>query len=202
MVYPKPTDLKPWRKGASDTLAKGYGKELRKTQFTNPTTNEVQDFILFGQRDWSVVLAITSDGMVIAERQYKQGCDKIYIDLPAGTTDFKGELPQAVAKRELLEETGYKATEVIFLGPPLWMSSRNSWTRFWPFVALGCEKVQPAKIDANEEIETLLFSISEWLEFCQTELEDHSAYVATMRSLQSIQQYFPNINLSRMLGIG
>jgi len=196
-----PTKLKPWLPGESEILAKDFGKELRKTKFQNPTTGDVQDFILFGQRDWSVILPFTSDGHVIAERQYKQGCNKIYIDLPAGTTNFANEQPIVVAERELLEETGYKAKEVIFLGPALWMASRNSWTRIWPFVALGCEKIQPAKIDANEEIETLIFSIEDWLKFCQAELEDHSAYVATMRALPHMHRYFPNVNLSKILEI-
>lgn len=201
MGYREPTKLKVWQPEGSETLAKGFGKELRKTKFRNPTTGDVQEFVLFGQRDWSVTLPITEDGQVVAVRQYKQGCNKIYVDLPAGTTNFKDEDPQVAAERELLEETGYRAGEVIFLGHPLWMASRNSWTQFWPFVALGCKKVQPAKIDANEEIETLLFPLDKWFEFCQSELEDHSAGIATFRALRHIKRYLPDVNLSQMLGI-
>jgi len=208
MHFKDPTQLKPWEKQpGEEILAKGFGKHLKKVLFRNPTTGEVQDFIMFGQRDWSVVLPVTADGFVVAERQYKQGCDKIYIDLPAGTTDFKGELPQVVAERELLQETGYKAEDVIFLGPPQWMSSRNSQTRFWPFVALGCEKVQPAKIDDNEEIETLLIPVAEWVEFCVRGLaqgdgsEDPSANVVTFRALPHIHRYLPDIDLAKALGI-
>ena len=201
LSYRAKTKLKAWQKEGSVTLANGFGKEFRETIFRNPTTGDVQKFILFGQRDWSVILPITKDGKVVTVRQYKQGCNKIYIDLPAGTADFKDENPQVVAERELLEETGYESSEVVLLGPPMWIASRNSWTRFWPFVALGCEKVQPAKIDENEEIETLLFPLDEWFGFCQNELEDHSAHVATFRALPHIKRHLPDVNLSQMLGI-
>jgi len=201
MDFWKPTNLKPWQPGESEVVAKGYGKTFVRKNFRNPTSGEVQDFFLIGQRDWSTILPITTDGQVIAERQYKQGCNKIYIDLPAGTTNFDKEPPSMVAERELLEETGYKAEETIFLGPPLWMCSRNSETRFWPFVAIGCTKIQDAKIDVNEEIEVLTFPLADWLQFCQTQLEDHSAYVATFRALPHIREYLPNFDLANALGI-
>lgn len=201
MSYLDPTKLRLWQPGRSVTPAKGFGKEFRRTMFRNPATGDEQEFVLFGQRDWSVILPITQDGQVIAERQYKQGCNKIYIDLPAGTADFQNEEPQRVAERELLEETGYRARKILFLGPPLWMSSRSSWTRFWPFVAFDCEKVQEARIDANEEIETVMFPLDAWLNFCLGELEDHSAGIATFRALRHIKSHFPGMNLAEMLGI-
>jgi len=202
MSFREPTALRPWQPGRSEVVAKGYGKTLVKKDFLNPANGTTQDFFLIGQRDWSTILPITADGKVIAERQYKQGCNKIYIDLPAGTTNFANEPPQIVAERELLEETGYQAKEVIFLGPAPWMCSRNSETRFYPFVAFGCEWVKEARIDANEEIETVVFSMEEWLLFCQQELEDHSAYVATFRALAHIHRHLPEVNLSQILGIG
>lgn len=179
--------IKPWEMGKSEVLAKGFGKELRRVMFTNPTTQSEEEFYLFGQRDWSIVLPITEDGMVLAVRQYKQGCNKIVVELPAGTTNFKDEDPETVAARELLEETGYQAEKMIFLGPPQWMASRNSWTRFFPFVAFGCKKVKEAKMDSSEEIETLLIPYKEWLEICQSQIEDPSVIVATFRAMKYCQ---------------
>ena len=176
--------LKSWKMGLSETIAKKFGKELRRVMFQNPTTSQDEEFYLIGQRDWSVVLPITKDGMVLAVRQYKQGCDKIILELPAGTADFKDENPESVAQRELLEETGYKAEKLIQLGSPLWMASRNSWTRFFVFVAINCEKVQEAKMDSSEEIEPVLISRERWLELCQSEVEEPSAIVATFRAMK------------------
>ena len=135
-----------------------------------------------------MVLPITKDGMVVAVSQYKQGCNKIILELPAGTADFKDENPEAIAARELLEETGYRAEKMIFLGPAQWMASRNSWTRFFPFVALGCEKVKAVKLDSSEGIETVLIPHPKWLELCRSEVEEPSTIVATFRAMPYCQK--------------
>lgn len=202
MTWKEPSDLKAWQQeGEPEILAKGFGKQLRQQGFYNPATGKTEQFVLFGQRDWSVILPITGNGQVIAVRQYKQGCNNICIELPAGTADFKDEEPHKVAERELLEETGFEASEVVFLGHAQWIASRSSWTRFWPFVAFGCTKVKPAKIDSNEEIETLVFELEDWVKFCLTQLEEPSAGIATFRALPCIKRRFPNVGLSEMLEI-
>ena len=60
----------------------------------------------------SVVVLATTDGSkeleVLLERQYRHAANDYLWELPAGRID-KGERPLAAAKRELLEETGYRA---------------------------------------------------------------------------------------------
>jgi ADP-ribose pyrophosphatase len=58
-----------------------------------------------------VVLAIDETGRepkVLLERQYRHAAGAVLWELPAGRVD-NGERELAAAKRELLEETGYKA---------------------------------------------------------------------------------------------
>jgi ADP-ribose pyrophosphatase len=61
-----------------------------------------------------VILPILSDGRVLLERQFRYPHDKVFIEFPAGKID-PGEESLACAKRELLEETGYTATEWHFV---------------------------------------------------------------------------------------
>jgi ADP-ribose diphosphatase len=58
-----------------------------------------------------VILAVDDAGpepQVLLERQYRYAADAVLWELPAGSID-RGESPLAGAKRELLEETGYRA---------------------------------------------------------------------------------------------
>lgn len=60
-----------------------------------------------------VILAVDeaanpADPDVILERQYRHAVGQKLIELPAGTRD-PGEAPLAAAKREMIEETGYRA---------------------------------------------------------------------------------------------
>ena len=175
-----------WKKGTEVTLLKKFGKEMRRVMFANPKTGAEEEFVLFGSKDWSVILPVTDDNQVITVLQYKQGCNKIIRELPAGVADFENEKPEDTARRELLEETGYEADSMKFLGPPLWISSRSSWTRFWPFLAKGCKKVAEAKLDSLEDIEIGLIPLEEWIQKTLSEIEEPSAIVATFRALPHI----------------
>ena len=55
-----------------------------------------------------VVLAVDDKGRVLLERQYRHAAAQYLWELPAGRID-DGEKPLAAAKRELEEETGYRA---------------------------------------------------------------------------------------------
>lgn len=179
--------IQEWYRGKEEILLKKFGKEMRSVLFTDPRTNIEEEFVLFGSKDWSVVLPLTTDMHVVAVRQYKQGCDKIIRELPAGAADFGNEKPEDAARRELLEETGYEAAEnILFLGPPLWISTRSSWTRFWPFLATGCKKVADQKLDDLEDIEIELIPLDEWIRQTLSEIEEPSAVVATFRALHHL----------------
>jgi len=58
---------------------------------------------------------LTASGEVVLIEQYRHGTEEISLEIPGGMVDA-GESPRDAATRELLEETGYAATEISFLG--------------------------------------------------------------------------------------
>ncbi len=62
------------------------------------------------------VIPITDDGKVILERQYRYAVGEVLVEIPAGKLDYIGEDPHEAALRELREETGAVAAELIDLG--------------------------------------------------------------------------------------
>ena len=58
-----------------------------------------------------IMLAITDEGKIVMERQYRKSIETAPLELPAGKTD-EGEDPFTTAVRELAEETGYTASSV------------------------------------------------------------------------------------------
>lgn len=61
------------------------------------------------------ILAITTNNEAVMVRQYRHAFQKDLLELPAGKID-KGETHFETAKRELLEETGIQALDLIYLG--------------------------------------------------------------------------------------
>lgn len=62
-----------------------------------------------------VVIALTQEGGVVLERQFRYPLKQVFIELPAGKID-PDEPVLTTGQRELLEETGYTAQEWVKLG--------------------------------------------------------------------------------------
>lgn len=60
------------------------------------------------------VVPIRNDGKILLVRQFRYPVDQLTLEIPAGKLD-SGEAPEACAKRELEEETGYKAKKLRLL---------------------------------------------------------------------------------------
>ncbi len=56
-----------------------------------------------------MIIAQLDDGQIVLERQYRYPVKSVMIEFPAGKLDA-GEASLACAQRELLEETGYRAS--------------------------------------------------------------------------------------------
>ena len=61
------------------------------------------------------VIALTDDGRVVMERQYRHPHGRVFLEIPAGKLNSKDENHLEAAARELREETGAVASELIFL---------------------------------------------------------------------------------------
>ena len=65
------------------------------------------------------IAAVTDEGKIVLVEQYRQPMGKVVIELPAGlagdSAGLEGEPLEQAARRELLEETGYEAREMIRL---------------------------------------------------------------------------------------
>ena len=61
------------------------------------------------------IVALTSDGEVVLVRQRREAVRQDLLEIPAGILDVPGEAPADCARRELVEETGYRAASVSHL---------------------------------------------------------------------------------------
>lgn len=62
------------------------------------------------------VIPLLDDGRVLMERQFRYAHGRVFLEIPAGKLDSTDEPPTVAAARELREETGAVAKEMIYLG--------------------------------------------------------------------------------------
>ncbi|MDI3297919.1 MAG: NUDIX hydrolase [Bacillota bacterium] len=96
------------------------------------------------------VIPILPDGRILLERQYRAALDSWILELPAGKAD-PGEELEACARRELEEETGYRARSLRELFW-FWPAPGYSNEEIHLFVARDLERGE-RNLDPGEELE-------------------------------------------------
>ncbi len=108
------------------------------------------------------MLALLDNGSLVMERQYRYPLHREFIELPAGKID-DGEDILVTAQRELLEETGYVASEWIHL-TTAWPCIGYSDERMEYFLARGLKHVG-SKLDDGEFLEVFELSLADAIEW-------------------------------------
>jgi len=153
--------MQPWKRIDPTIITKiDYHNVVVKTfELPNGEIATRATFLGEGRRAAGVV-AVTKDHKVVVAKQFRPGPEKIMSEIPGGWVD-EGEEPEAAARRELLEETGYKAEKMTPLGVFGRDSAINgSW---YYYLATGCERVSEQALDDDEFVDIELVSIDDFL---------------------------------------
>lgn len=109
-------------------------------------------------RGSAVMMAVDDRKRILLVRQFRLPAEKYLWELPAGSVD-PGEKPLQTARRELAEETGYKATKWTRLAS-FYVSPGYVTERMTVFLATGLTSGQATPMD-DERIETRWFTTRE-----------------------------------------
>ena len=115
-----------------------------------PSGKEIDGFLRIDSRSYAVIFALTEDGKVLLVEGYKYGPNRVIVQLPAGYLE-DGESPEACARRELLEETGYVASDWELLGAYCPDGNRGFGQAHF-FLARGTRPVATPELDETEAL--------------------------------------------------
>ena len=108
-------------------------------------------FLMESPVDSVGIFALTLDDLVLCVRQFRPGTEQVYDELPGGHVEI-GEDHLSAAKRELLEETGYRG-EVHFVARVPKSAYRTNFD--YCYVALNCMRVKDPSPDEHEFLEVI-----------------------------------------------
>jgi ADP-ribose pyrophosphatase len=142
---------------ASTTLLSGGFLEVRRDDVRLPDgSHATREYIQHGGA--VAVVPLLDDGRCVLVRQYRYPLAKVLLEWPAGKLE-RGEATLACAMRELVEETGYTATEWAW-GGEIHNAAAYSSESIWLWFARGLV-AGPKRPDAGEFVETVLMTPAE-----------------------------------------
>ncbi len=149
-----------WKILSSEYLFNDLWFKVRKDKCKTPQGKIVDPYYVYEFPTWVTAVAITEEGKIVLERQYRHALGETCIEIPGGCVDDTDSSLEEAIKRELLEETGYEFSSYEYLGKISANPSTNN-NLMHMFLAKGGKKVANQELDHNEEIEIELVSIGE-----------------------------------------
>jgi ADP-ribose pyrophosphatase len=109
----------------------------------------------------ALAVPFTNEGQLVLVNQYRFAVEGRLLEFPAGTVE-PGENPAETIEREIQEETGYRARQWRTLGRfPLAPGYSDEY--IYAFLARDLTRLeQPPQQDADEDIEVILMTPSEF----------------------------------------
>lgn len=145
-------EVETWERVESKEIADCRVFKVREDLMRNG--DKTGKFYVIENPDWVNIVAVTKDYDVVLIEQFRHGTGEVILEIPGGMIDGE-ESPEAAARRELLEETGYSAEKFVLLGksrpnPAI----QNNW--IYHYAAVGVEKTEEVKFDEHESVVTTL----------------------------------------------
>jgi len=151
---------------------------VREDVFVDPRDGTEHERAIIEADDWANVVALTPDDNVVMVRQWRFGSQAEGLEIPGGVVD-KGETPEAAARRELEEETGYRPASMESVGW-MWPNPAHFTNKQHTFLARGCERVHDGTPDGGEDLVTELVPRSAIPELIRRGEIRHALHVAAL----------------------
>ena len=126
----------------------------------------------------ALAVPVTADGKFVLVRQYRFTVQGRLLEFPAGTVE-PGESPEDTIRREIEEETGYRAKQWQKLGE-FFVAPGYSDEIIYAFLAQDLELLEnPPEGDVDEDLQVVLMSADE------VEKAIHAGELADAKSISS-----------------
>lgn len=128
------------------------------------------------------VVPITDEGEIIMERQFRYPFNEVIWEIPAGKLDSAEEDPTTAARRELLEETGYTASEMKYIGA-YYPSPAILGEKIHMYVATGLT-LGERDLDEDEFLDVVKVPFDEVVEMIKrNEIPDGKTQAAVLKAM-------------------
>ncbi len=161
---------------------------VRQDEIELPNGKIIDNFFVNIRPDIAIILAVTPKQEIVFVRQYRHGVREILLELPAGA--FYGDQESSIiaAARELEEETGYVANQLIEIAT-LYDNPVKDTNKIFVFLAKNVKPTGKQSLDITEEIEVVLIPVNQVInQICQGKISVSGTVSAIFLGLNFLPQ--------------
>ena len=147
----------PWKRHASRYLYRSRWYNLRQDEVSLPSGEEIV-YTVVEHPGFVVVVPLLPNGLVVMERIYRYPLEHVTLECPSGGLD--GQAPEIAGRRELEEETGYRAGQWNLLGTFAGTSGIGD-TLFHVFLARDLTHDGALQHENTEQLEIVTYPLDE-----------------------------------------
>lgn len=153
--------INKWRKLGEKNVFKDGIVDIVHKDFYYEEVKGSMPFTVLKMINWALVVPVTAENEFIVVRQFRAGPEADTLEFPGGGVN-NNEPPALAAARELTEETGAEAEEIVPLGVmdpnPAFMSNKCN-----VFLAKNARLTGKQRLDKFEDTEALIIPYDEMM---------------------------------------
>lgn len=147
--------IQPWTTLSSKFVIDHQWCKVRQDQVKLPNGLIIDDYFINVRPDIVLILAVTPQREIVFVRQYRHGVSQILLELPGGSFNPQVEDSLIAASRELKEETGYIAEQMISLAT-LYDNPVKDTNKIHLILAENAQPLGKQQLDITEDVEIVL----------------------------------------------
>jgi 8-oxo-dGTP pyrophosphatase MutT (NUDIX family) len=184
--------VKHWEKLSTEPLADYRIFNIRQDTRRSPRTGNEHGFYVLEAPDWINIIPVTPEGNVVFIHQFRHGTERVTLEVPGGMVDDTDSDPGDGARREMLEETGYDAEQIIHIGSvepnPAFLDNQCH-----TYLALNAHWVQTPEFDGAEDIVVEEIPLTAVSQLITSGKITHALVICAFYHLEQLLQQQPDL---------